>query len=209
MYTELLNLSWTIQASLVAGYAAYFIAYVGLRHTHRQIDTLFIAINFSLIAAGLIWTLQETTAFPPVIIVPSAIATTCAVAFLWRKWGRSFLEKILRKANVSWVNDDPSALLTLSTNTEFHLTQIAVLLDDGTWLNCDDATQFENAPFGPCLIGPTGDLALYLTHDEPPGAARRTLKTVRDESYGDRITYVPANRIRQITLRHKRRHKSR
>lgn len=87
-------------------------------------------------------------------------------------------------------------------NSKYRVYQVAVLKDDGTWLRCDDTTKFQGAPFAPCLLGPTGDVALYLTHTEPPNADVSELKTVRDAHYGDRITDVPANRIKMLTLRH-------
>jgi len=109
----------------------------------------------------------------------------------------------LRWAKVSWSDDDPSALATLSGNARFPVSQIAVELDNGTWLRCDDASRFANAPFGPFVIGPTGDVALYLTHLEKPGEPDVEVHNVRDGHWGDRITYVPAPRVRRITLRHK------
>ena len=79
-----------------------------------------------------------------------------------------------------------------------------MLLDDGTWLRCDDTSKFNDAPYAPCLIGPSGDVALYLTHEEPPGGPAKEMTTVIDAHYGDRLTYVPANRVRRLTVRHMR-----
>jgi hypothetical protein len=203
MNTELLNLPWQIQVAIAGGYAGYMIAYAGLRHTHRQIDTIFISIIFSLIASGAIATLTVLRILSPPLLAGSlAFFITCLAAIAWRKWGRRVLELGLRLTNATWANDDSSALTTLTANVKCPVTQIAVLLDDGTWLRCDDTTLFNDAPFGPCLLGPSGDVALYLTHEEPPKGKIKKLKSVRDSYYGDRITYVPASRIRQITIRH-------
>jgi hypothetical protein len=62
---------------------------------------------------------------------------------------------------------------------------------------------FRNSPYGPCVLGANGDVALYLTHIDEPGKRSKELKTVQDGTYGDRMTYVPAARVRQITMRHK------
>jgi hypothetical protein len=109
---------------------------------------------------------------------------------------------ILRKFNITWSDDDPSALATLTGNAKFGVTQIAVRLDDDTWLRCDDLRQFEHAPFAPYVLGPSGDVALYLTHEETPDGKLKPQSTVCDPDYGDRITYVPASRIKQIVIRH-------
>jgi hypothetical protein len=52
------------------------------------------------------------------------------------------------------------------------------------------------------LLGLNGDVALYLTHEEAADGKVKTLATVRDPGYGDRITYVPASHVKRITIRH-------
>lgn len=200
MTPEILNLPWQIQVSLAAGYAGYVIAYTGIREGHKTIDTAFITLCFGVIATGI---LSLTPEVMPIVAGTGAFASSCIAALIWRKFGRDILRTGLRSSSVSWSNDDPSALATLMANSRHRLTQVAVLLDDGTWLRCDNTMQFMNAPFGPVVIGPNGDIALYLTHEEVSGSEARELTSVRNEYYGDRITYIPSARIRQITFRHK------
>lgn len=202
MNTELLNLPWQIQVTLASGYAGYMIAYVGLRESHKTIDTAFIALAFGLVATATLWFLSS---YAVTTAGAAAFVFTCVAAFLWRKWGIGALHWVYRKADMSWGNDDPTALATLTRSTRFYVTQMGILLDDGTWLTCEDASQFANSPFGPCVIGPTGDIGVYLTDEEKPDGTTKKLKSVRDDHYGDRITYIPASRIRQITFRHRRR----
>lgn len=202
MNADLLNLPWQIQVSLTSGYAGYMIAYVGLRESHRTIDTAFITLAFGLVATGTLWFLSDAVVSIAAVV---AFILTCISAVVWRKWGINVAHWFFRKANLSWANDDPSALATLTRSTKYHVTQVGVLLDDGTWLTCEDASQFANSPFGPCVIGPSGDIGLYLTNEEKPGRKAKKMKTVRDAHFGDRITYIPASRIRQITFRHRRR----
>lgn len=199
MTPEVLNLPWQIQTALASGYAAYLLSYTGIRSHHKTVDTTFITLIFSLIATGV---LALMVAFNPVYAVIAAFIAACVAGLFWRRWGRDLLGWLLRRFDVSWTNDDPSALLTLSANTSWPVSQIAVELDDGTWLRCDDTTKFNDAPFAPCLIGPTGDVALYLTHEEPSGKEALEITTARDAYYGDRLTYIPASRIRRLTVRH-------
>lgn len=196
---DLLSLPWEIQVALASGYAAYMVAYTGLRDRHRTIDIAFITLVFSLIAtAGL----ALTTTLPALVSGAIAFAAALVVGILWRKWGRDLIRTSLREANVSWSDDDPSALATLASNARCPVSQVAVLLDDDTWLSCNDTSRFNDSPFGPCQIGPNGDVALYLTHEARKGEAEKELKTVVDPQYGHRITYIPANRIRRLTIRH-------
>ena len=94
------------------------------------------------------------------------------------------------------------ALASLSDSTKFYVTQVAVYLDDGSCVSCVNAADFNSSPFGPLQIGPQGDVALYVTEVSPANGETRQQTNVRHASYGDRITYIPAARIRQITLRH-------
>lgn len=199
MQLELLKLSVPVQAAIASGYAAYMVSYAGIREHHRSTDVVFIGLVFSLISSAII---AQTSWLGLVGSISLAFIATCAVGIAWRKWGRQWLWSGLRHWNISWTNDDPSALATLSANTKFPVAQIAVQLDDGSWLECRDTSQFNDAPYGPCIIGRNGDVGIYLTHAEDRDGVNRELETVSDEQYGYRITYVPAGRIRQITVRH-------
>jgi hypothetical protein len=196
---EYANLPWQIQVSLASGYAAYMLAYLGMKESHRTIDTTFLVLAFGLIATGALWVLTDQ---PNLVAGVSAFVLTLTGAFLWRKWGMDAVRWFFRLTDMSWLNNDPSALATLTRSTKYYVKQIGVELDDGTWLTCEDAAQFADAPFGPCAIGPSGDIGLYLTHIEKRGRKQKRLSTVRDSVHGDRITYIPATRIRQITVRH-------
>jgi hypothetical protein len=167
MPTDILTLSWKVQAALACGYLAYMISYIGIRAHHRTVDITFITLVFSLVATLAIFLLEARGA---VWSVTGAVILCVAAGVFWRALGRDWYWTAVRALDLSWSNDDPSALTTLSGRTRHKITQIAVLLDDGTWLRCDDVNKFEGAAHWPCLIGPTGDVALYLTHEEPPGA---------------------------------------
>ena len=199
MDLDFLKLPWEIQVALASGYASYALAYTGLRNRQRTIDIAFLSLVFSVPATMIFGVLASKS---PAITVPLAFVAAFAVALIWRKFLRPLMFPVLRKLNITWADDDPSALATLSGNSKFGVTQIAVMLDDGTWLRCDDVRKFEHAPFWPYILGPNGDVALYLTHEEPAGGEAKALSTVRDPYYGDRITYVPASRIKQIAIRH-------
>ncbi len=199
MPNELLNLPVAMQTALASGYAAYLLSYTGLRYNHKTIDVAFITLVFSLIATAIV---TQTIQLGLLASGTLAFFGTCVCGLAWRKWGRYVVWRALRAANVTWSNDDPSALATLCGNSTFPVAQVAVQLDDHTWLECADTTRFSDAPYSPCIIGQNGDIGLYLTHEEQPDGSRLELQTVNVPTYGYRLTYIPAAKIRQITVRH-------
>jgi hypothetical protein len=199
MNPDLLKLPWEIQLALASGYVAYVLAYTGLRDRQRTIDVVFISLVFGLIATLVLWLLSQ---HGPIIAGLLAFLISAICGVVWRKLVRPLVATGLRKFNVSWSDDAPSALATLSENTEHPVSQAAILLDDGTWLCCEETYKFANSPFGPVKLGPNGDVALYVTTITSPDGTSKPQTTIRDAYYGDRITYIPASRIKQITLRH-------
>lgn len=195
---DFLRLPWEIQTALASGYIAYMVAYSGLKGNHSAIDTAFIVLVFSQIATVILSLTSQCG-------IPWAIAATgvgcCVSGVLWRKWLRQAYRASVRKLDISWANDDRTVLDTLSGDTTHYLKQIAVQLDDGRWLRCDDTERFRDSPHGPAHIGPSGDVAFYLTHEDAADGTSKELNSVRSQ-YGDRLTYVPASRIQMINLRY-------
>ena len=202
MSPELLTLPWQVRLSLASGYAAYAIAYAGIRSHHQTIEIAFATLLFGLIATAFFNVLQKTGG--PINASVVAFAATIAVGLFWRKRGRTLAIDLLRRVRVSQADDMPSAWSALSDKPEFDVSQIAVQLDDGTWLRCDDTAKFADAPFGPCVLGGNGDLLVYLTHEERPDGQVKEIQTARDDFWGDRATYVPASKVERVTIRHKR-----
>jgi len=202
MDASLLNLPVQIQVALGSGYAAYMTAHAGIRAHHSATEIAMRSLAYGLIATAVL------ALMPPGhnVVVGGMVAflITVFAAMFWRRVGCRIWRELLRRAGVSWSDDNPSAWMSFSESTDNYVSQIAVQLDDGTWLRCDDTTKFRDAPFGPCVLGSSGDVALYLTHEEPPSVEAKELKTVIDPYYGARLTYIPAARIRRLTLRHKR-----
>jgi len=198
---DLLKSPWQLQLSLGSGYAAYLVSYVGIRAHHKTIDTAFSSLVFGLVATG-IFSVSAVKVGP---IPSSALAffSACAVAVFWRKFGRIWLAWVIRREDLSWSNDDPTALATLLDDTHNNMSQIAVLTKDGDWLRCDNTDSFASSPFGPCKIGPNGDVAMYLTHSKSKGEDAKELGSTKDLEFGDRMTYIPSESIQRINFRFK------
>lgn len=197
---NLLTLPWQIQVALGSGYAAYMLAYVGIRDHHKGVDVAFRAIAFGLLASA---TLYVTRTWPPLLGAVTAFIASVALGLGWRYFGIAHLRKALRRANISWADDTPTAWATIaSANSQHKLTQVAVLMEDGTWLNCSKLGLFNDDPFGPCILGQVGDVALYVTDEVDAKGEVEKADTVRDPDYGVRLTYVPASKIKRIAVRH-------
>ena len=203
MPSDIFKLPLQIQLILAGGYAAYLLSYVGIRAHHTAVDT-----TFSTLVFGLIATLVYAICSSRIDIITStvfAFLACCITGLLWRKQGRKWLKSLIRYFDISWSDDNPSALDSLLDNSDNEMSQISVLLDDGTWLMCGDTNDYLEAPFGPCILGPTGDVALYVTELTRPDGEKREQDDVLHSEYGNLITYVPASKIKYVTMRYRKR----
>jgi hypothetical protein len=200
MEEKMLSLPWQVQVALGCGYSAYMLAYVGIRDHHKATDITFKSIAFGQVA---VVALLTTSTWRPVWAVIDAIVWSLIAGVLWRRWGSELLRSALRGSDTSWADDTPSAWASLTVcNSKYFVGQISVELDDGTWLRCIDTRPFEGKPFGPMTIGVNGDVALYVTKEERPDGTEIIIDDVSVEYWGDRITYVPASKIKRVALRH-------
>jgi hypothetical protein len=194
------ELSLPVQIVLGAGYLSYCIAYTGRRAAHTTPDIAFGTIAFGLPASAVLGTASYSWAFLPPLL---AIIASLSCGVLWRVALSEGVRKTFRKVDYSWGNDDRSAWETITRNDTVYVSQAAVELEDGTWLICEDTALFEGAPYHAISLGPQGDIALYVTHRDEAGTLKEEQAT-HHPTFGDRITYVPANRIRQVSLRFKK-----
>jgi hypothetical protein len=197
---KLLTLPWQIQVALGSGYAAYMLAYIGIRDHQKGIDVAFRAIAFGSVSSAVLYLCKS---YSPLLSSALAFSASIVVGLCWRYFGMGRLRKGLRWANISWADDTPTAWATIaSANSQHKLTQLAVLMDDGTWLNCSRLGAYNDDPFGPCILGQSGDIALYVTDEVDAEGKSEKAETIRDEDYGVRLTYVPAAKIKRIAMRH-------
>lgn len=198
MNPDLLNQPWQIQVAIGSGYAGYMVAYLGLRDHHKAADALFRAIAFSLVATAVLSISGALTPFARGIL---AFLTTVAAGAFWRRLGIKLFEKGVRAIGTR-SDDWPSAWAKIALANDRTVSQLAVELDDGTWLYCHETAQFADAPHDACTFGGIGDLALYVTHKKPQGVEQFEVPGVIDEHHGTKLTYVPASRIRSVTVRY-------
>lgn len=195
---EFFNFPWYIQVALASGYAGYLTAYAGMRSSHDTTEVVFRTIIFSFVASS-IYALSDRF----LVELASALVGflgTLIIAALWRRSGCHWWSAVLHKLRISHSDDAPSALATLSHRTDVTLTGFSILLDDDTWLMCDETAVFANCTHPAVTIGPDGDVAMYVSSIEKGGEVRALSSTIND-SFGDRLTYIPAERVKRINLR--------
>lgn len=200
MDEKVLSLPWQIQVALGSGYAAYMLAYAGIRDHHKATDIGFKSAAFGMVA---IVSLLATAKWLPAWAVLTAFFWSLVAGFSWRRWGMERLRNFLRDTDASWADDAPSAWATLTVcNSKYFVAQISIQLDDGTWLRCIDTRQFKDKAFGPMTIGVNGDVALYVTQEEAPNGTTVNFTDVTVDYWGSRLTYVPAAKIKRVAMRY-------
>jgi hypothetical protein len=201
--TSLLNLPWATLVTLACGYMGYYIANVGIRDHHKQIDIAFSTLVFGFIAA---FSYQVARHFELGILVSSvyAVVDACLAGALWRVAGRRLMRWVLRVGDISHADDVPSAWLSLFEPTSVRATELSVRLKDGTVLLSQDLDRFKNKPNGPFVLGSTGDVLLYVTDTKPAGSDEWVTEDDVDyEDWGSVITHVAASEISRVRFRRK------
>lgn len=204
MDATLLKLPWATLLTLAGGYAAYFVANLGVRSHHQTIDVAFSTLVFGFFTA---FAYEASSRLLKIeILWSSLIAFVSAVLLgaLWGRFGRRWLLRLLRLTDVSHNNDLPSAWAELFSDTRVGTSQLSVRMKDGTWLKCDDLRKFDNKPYGPCILGGTGDILIYVTHQQSPDdeAFEECTQTL-NAAWGDEVTYVPAAEVSRVDIRRK------
>lgn len=198
MPIDLVKLSFAVQLALAAGYISYLIAYAGIRQHHTAPDAVLKSFAFGVIASAIMTYGYQNTVWTPVV----AFLSTIAAGVCWRWFGMNLWSHTLRKSGVSWSDDIPTAWLSITaTRTDYSPTQIAVELNDGRVLFCEDTRSFADAHQGPVVFGLLGDVAMYVTAERRPDESWDEKTDVRHLE-GDLLTYVPAAQIKRVEIRY-------
>lgn len=200
---SLLTLPEYIQIVIATGYIGYSVAKSGLRDKERKDELLYGVIVYGLfgyIAYDLFKSHFTYFFFPAIFATVFSVMIAC----LWRKFGKPLSNFFLQKAGVLNEDGTPSVWVGLTQATHVGPTQMSVRLKDGSILNCDDVQSFRNAPFPKYYTDNDMNIALYVTSSKSPDGVKEDHPTVRDETWGDRLTYVPASEISRVQVRIKK-----
>lgn len=196
-----------LQLALGGGYLGYLAAYAGIRDHHKQIDVAFLTVAFGL-AATLSYGLVEPR-IGQTAAIALAVVLSVIIGLAWRRFGRALVRGLLKRGKLSYADDDPSVMTAIFADTQHHVSQVLVTLDDGRELQCANTADFEKAAIAPFIYGADGSVALYVTHvyrPQPDGTQKVDRQEhVRNPEWGDNLTIVPASRIRNVDIRLKKR----
>ncbi|WP_417606504.1 hypothetical protein [Primorskyibacter flagellatus] len=214
---NLLQLPYQTLAILVAGYLSYRLAYTGRDPTHKTLDTLAIALVFAFVAqaasAGFLtfynWKYPAPSGSElPLWLGYSASVGGIVVALLaagaWRKLNNKALPWTLRKLRISSADRYHAAWESVIANEDSGPSSITIVKKDGAKLMSEKLADFENAPFGPAILGSDGSVAIYVTHFKDVDAEDWESNEVDYADWGPEITVIPASEIAEIRIRHSR-----
>ncbi|ADO42356.1 hypothetical protein [Ketogulonicigenium vulgare] len=193
---EFLELTLTLQVSLGAGYLAYAVAYAGYRKDHRAEDAIFITIAFSALAQ-LLFVVLEHAQFLPIISVPSVFLTTIAAGALWRKFGMSFWQTLMRWSGVHR-DDGNLRIWPILVHGNHEINQCQVYLKDGRVLNLLNGPAYIGQPWDGLLLGDDGSVLMVVENEYMPNGSVIEHGANFDAEWGTSLTYVPASEVSRV-----------
>lgn len=197
---SLINLPWATLVTLASGYIGYFIANVGLKDHHKPIDITFSTLIFGLFAAmvyqAFIW-----IGWGEYLAALLAALYAFANGAWWRKYGRKFMYKFLRDHDISWSDSTSSAWQRMFDQRGYYISEIYVILKDGTTLVSEQPGNFEGQPCGSFVMGADKDILIHVTREKHPGSSEWIKRKVIHDSWGTMATYIPADQIARVKIR--------
>lgn len=189
-----------LQVILVSGYLGYSIAYAGFRENERKEDVFYGILSFGIF--GYIF-YDFTRKAHSTFLWPGlgALLVSVVIALFWRKYGRQWFNATLHKAAISNEDGIKTTWARIVQDTTIAPTQIVVQMKDGSKYTCDDVQAYGNAPIPLYYTDTDGNVAIYVTQKTATDGVETIVDAVRNESWGDRITYIPSKDIANIDIR--------
>lgn len=217
MDTSLLNLPFSTQLVLVAGYLSYRINAAGTEKSYKQIDTLFQILVFGFIAyiSFIIlgdgeYNINESIHIAlrdghSIFAALFSILISIACAISWKKWIFSHISKILKAGGITEENYHPSTLDSIiRSNKVSEWNYVSLSLKDGYTFESDIACVPNWVPCYPLDIDSNGNIGIYVTryyrpNEEVPVECEADV--FNDETKSSNISYIPHNEIARIDVR--------
>lgn len=197
---DLASLPEQLQVIIVSGYLGYSIAYAGFRENERKEDVFYGILSFGIF--GYVYYDFTRKAYST-FLAPGlgALLASVLIAMFWRKYGRRAFNALMHKASISNEDGIKTTWSRIIQDTSIAPKQIVVQMKDGTKYSCDDVQSFGDAPIPLYYTDTEGNLAIYVTQITAVDGTVTNVESVRDELWGDRITYIPAKDIANIDIR--------
>lgn len=189
-----------LQVILVSGYLGYSIAYAGFRENERKDDVLYGILSFGMFGY-LFYDFTRKSYVTFLLPGLGALLISVLIAMLWRKYGRYYFNLLLHRAAISNEDGIKTVWSRITQDTMIAPSQLVVCLKDGTILECDEVQSFSTAPIPRYYTDAEANVALYVTKKTTQTGDVKVMANVRDNDWGDRLTYIPKDQIASISIR--------
>lgn len=167
---ELLALPLETLVVIAAGYLSYRIAYTGKDAYHGSVDILFCSVVFGAIAQAALlsstsWMSRngviqhyDAQIYARVGAIFFALLSALLAACVWRRSGAEWVRSLLRYLGISFADRNRSAWETVIGRENVSLQSLELLLASGDEVMCEQLSDFEKEPLGPCILGNDGSV---------------------------------------------------
>ena len=193
---QLFELSTYLQVVIGCGFIAYLVAMHGRRREEKAVDVLFGVVAFGL-PVMVLWHGLIKIGFPEWAGIILSIAYSFFLGVIWRKWVKKLFYKAMYDAGVSTDEGYKSTWQRIIQDVDIEPKQIFVTLKDGKVLSCEHIGRFKGAAIELSSIDDDGNIAIYVTHID----GKEVKAKLRDEKWGDLITYIPATEVYTVGFR--------
>ncbi|MCT4554619.1 MAG: hypothetical protein N4A53_08030 [Pelagimonas sp.] len=204
---SLLNLPTSTLAIFASGYLAYRLAYTGRDAEHGPIDVIFSVCVFALIGR-VSWLAVSSASLPvgasaaEIIGVLAALLGAVSVASFWRAIGAQMVFRMLRRVKISNAHRQTTAWSTVVMSQNLQPEILTIIKTDGSQLKSEGMDQFADLPFGCCIFGEDGSVALYLTHTRSSASEDwEQIYSGPSGDWGAEVTIVPREQISEVSIR--------
>lgn len=197
--SEMLQLPIYLQVTLGSGFLAYAIAYHGRRRQEKTADLLFGTIAFGL-PGLMLWLWLQSIAYAVPQTIALVVIVNVGAGLYWRKWGKRQWYRLMNYTRISNDEGTPNTWQRIIQDTTITPTQLYVTLKDGKQLCCNDLTKFRDAALPAWSIDDDGNIAMFVEDMDGLDQSQK----VRDEEWGDLITYIPVEQVKSVDFRFKK-----
>lgn len=194
-----LELSLAFQIAIGAGYLAYMTAYAGLTREHKAIEQIAITFVFSAIGLAVAEFVQ---AWGSIIQVAVTLLAVFSCALIWRKFGRTSWQTILRILKIHR-EDGIYTGWSAFVQTNLGVSQATIYLASGEILFLEDRTKYKKAPWQGLYLCGDGSVSMVVDEVTSTDGTVTKRESICDEDWGTRVTYIPASQIERVELRMK------
>lgn len=191
-----------IQMQIAAGigFLSYLVATAGLRERHRPVEITGWTLAFSAVFLATLPVMQAAVSERWSMWISAGVPIM--IAGLWRYRGHRLASWVGAKLKISRAMQYPSVESWIADHHP-RITQIGVVLKDGTEISCMNADEHWDGEFKASMLFAPDGIALHADTIVRPGKEPKkyTYQHLHDANWGSRITVIPKDQIAWYWLR--------